>query len=99
MDSEETTSLSMDDEWCESLDADKNKQLPEMYLPLAFKLMDKELKLHPLIDCLCSGSTAVTLLKQVIDSPKLLSLSYLLHHFEVNDTNAFYRVRILLLET
>ncbi|KAF6164389.1 hypothetical protein GIB67_037546 [Kingdonia uniflora] len=54
----------MDDEWCESLYADKNKQLPEMYLPLAFKLMDKELKLHPLIDCLCSGSTAVTLLKQ-----------------------------------
>ncbi|KAF6142277.1 hypothetical protein GIB67_039984 [Kingdonia uniflora] len=70
MDSEEATSLNMDDEWCESSDADENKQLPEMYLPLkqsflkAFKLMDKELKLHPLIDCLCSGSTAVTLLKQ-----------------------------------
>ncbi|KAF6171738.1 hypothetical protein GIB67_007259, partial [Kingdonia uniflora] len=91
MDSEETTSLSMDDEWCESLDADENKQLPEMYLPLkqsflkAFKLMDKELKLHPLIDYLCSGATTVTLLKQAIDSPKLLSLSYLLRHFEVLD--------------
>ena len=41
-----------------------------MYLPLkqsmlkAFKLMDKELKLHPTIDCFCSGTTAVTLVKQ-----------------------------------
>ena len=33
----------------------------------AFKVMDKELKLHPSIDCYCSGTTAVTLVKQVID--------------------------------
>lgn len=33
----------------------------------AFKVMDKELKLHPLIDCYCSGTTAVTLVKQVMD--------------------------------
>lgn len=31
----------------------------------AFKVMDKELKLHPRIDCYCSGTTAVTLVKQV----------------------------------
>lgn len=68
---EETASLSMDDEWFESVDAEDEK-LPEMYLPLkksmlkSFKLMDKELKLHPTIDCFCSGTTAVTLVKQVI---------------------------------
>ncbi|KAF8369913.1 hypothetical protein HHK36_032054 [Tetracentron sinense] len=68
--SEETASISMDDEWCESLDAEENEKLPEMYLPLkqsllkAYKLMDKDLKLHPTIDCFCSGTTAVTLVKQ-----------------------------------
>ncbi|EOY26144.1 Phosphatase 2C family protein isoform 3 [Theobroma cacao] len=67
---EDTASLSMDDECCESLEIEENEQLPEMYLPLkrsmlkAFKLMDKELKLHPTIDCFCSGTTAVTLVKQ-----------------------------------
>ncbi|XP_050372702.1 probable protein phosphatase 2C 33 [Argentina anserina] len=30
----------------------------------AFKVMDKELKLHPRIDCYCSGTTAVTMVKQ-----------------------------------
>ncbi|PON88851.1 Protein phosphatase [Trema orientale] len=66
-------------EWCKTLEleADQNQNhnhkklpLPHMYLPLkhsileAFKLMDKELKLHPTIDCFCSGTTAVTLVKQ-----------------------------------
>ncbi|GAV69384.1 PP2C domain-containing protein [Cephalotus follicularis] len=61
---------SIDDEWHESLQVEENEKLPEMYLPLkqsilkAFKLMDKDLKLHPTIDCFCSGSTAVTLVKQ-----------------------------------
>jgi serine/threonine protein phosphatase PrpC len=32
----------------------------------AFKVMDKELKFHPRIDCYCSGTTAVTLVKQVL---------------------------------
>ena len=69
---EETASLNMDDEYFESLEVDDNEKVPEMYLPLkesflkAFKLMDKELKLHPTIDCFCSGTTAVTLVKQVI---------------------------------
>ncbi|XP_058114436.1 probable protein phosphatase 2C 66 [Magnolia sinica] len=70
MNSEETASISMEDEWVESFDADENEKLPEMYTALkqaflkSFKLMDKELKLHPTIDCFCSGSTAVTLVKQ-----------------------------------
>ncbi|KAH9804601.1 protein-serine/threonine phosphatase [Citrus sinensis] len=67
--SEETASLSMDEEGFETLDTEGDK-LPEIYLPLkksmlkSFKLMDKELKLHPAIDCFCSGTTAVTLVKQ-----------------------------------
>ncbi|KAM1039699.1 hypothetical protein FF1_029029 [Malus domestica] len=67
---EEPASPSIDDEWCESLEVRENEKLPDMYLPLkksflkAFKLMDKELKLHPTIDCFCSGTTAVTLVKQ-----------------------------------
>ena len=32
----------------------------------AFKVVDKELKLHPRINCYCSGTTAVTLVKQVL---------------------------------
>ncbi|KAL5547519.1 hypothetical protein UlMin_002750 [Ulmus minor] len=68
--SEETASPSMDDEWYKSLEVERNENLPEMYLPLkhamlkAFRLMDKELKLHPTIDCFCSGTTAVTVVKQ-----------------------------------
>ncbi|KAE8685646.1 putative protein phosphatase 2C 33 [Hibiscus syriacus] len=68
--SEDAASLSMDDECFESLEIEENEQLPEMYLRLkrsmikASKLMDKELKLHPTIDCFCSGTTAVTLVKQ-----------------------------------
>ncbi|XP_072977407.1 probable protein phosphatase 2C 66 [Typha angustifolia] len=70
MNSEESASVSADDEWGESINVDENEKLPEMYLPLkqsflkAFNLMDKELKLHPTIDCFCSGSTAVTVIKQ-----------------------------------
>ncbi|CAK7323913.1 unnamed protein product [Dovyalis caffra] len=68
--SDEAATLSMDDESYDSLEVDETEKLPDMYLPLkksilkAFKLMDKELKLHPTIDCFCSGTTAVTLIKQ-----------------------------------
>lgn len=60
-----------EDGWCEQLEVEEKEKLPEMYLPLkqamlkAFKLMDKELKLHQAIDCFCSGTTTVALLKQV----------------------------------
>ena len=69
-DSEEMAT-SFDDEWGKSEDVDLNGKPPEIYVTLrqsflkAFKLMDKELKLHPSIDCFCSGSTAVTVIKQV----------------------------------
>lgn len=33
----------------------------------SYKAMDKELKSHPKVDCFCSGSTAVTLVKQGSD--------------------------------
>lgn len=75
LNSEETASA-VDDEWGESADVEGSDMLPETFLPLkqsylkAFKLMDKELKMHPTIDCFCSGSTAVTLVKQVIDTSK-----------------------------
>lgn len=57
---------SVEEEW-----SDADEKFPEVYVPLkrafrkACKLVDKELKLHPTIDCFCSGSTAVTLVKKV----------------------------------
>ncbi|KAK6934709.1 PPM-type phosphatase-like domain [Dillenia turbinata] len=72
-DPEQIASLSMEEEWYESWDLEENENLPDMYLPLkqsflkAFKLMDKELKFHSTIDCFCSGSTAVALVKQGSD--------------------------------
>ncbi|KAG1364266.1 putative protein phosphatase 2C 66 [Cocos nucifera] len=68
--SEETTSVIIDDEWADPLDVDENENLPEMYLILkqsllkASRLMDKELKVQSTIDCFCSGTTAVTMVKQ-----------------------------------
>ncbi|KAM0063666.1 putative protein-serine/threonine phosphatase [Helianthus debilis subsp. tardiflorus] len=59
-----------DDDLCEE---SEKQQVPEKYIPLkksilkAFRLMDMELKTHPAIDCFCSGSTAVTLVKQSQD--------------------------------
>ena len=61
----------VDEDCCQPLEIEQNGKLPDMYLPLkksilkAFKLMDKDLKLHQTIDCFCSGTTAVTLVKQV----------------------------------
>uniref|UniRef100_A0A1J3H4W9 protein-serine/threonine phosphatase n=1 Tax=Noccaea caerulescens TaxID=107243 RepID=A0A1J3H4W9_NOCCA len=46
------------------------KLLPKMYQPLKQALlktcqqMDKELKMHPTINCFCSGTTSVTVIKQ-----------------------------------
>ncbi|XP_020599410.1 probable protein phosphatase 2C 66 [Phalaenopsis equestris] len=70
MNSEEASFISIDDEWSESVNFAEDEKLPEIYHPLkqsflkAFKLMDKELKLLPTVDCFCSGTTAVTLVKQ-----------------------------------
>ncbi|CAN0922899.1 Probable protein phosphatase 2C 18 [Linum grandiflorum] len=79
MDSEENSSVCGDDESYDSMEVEESDKVPEMYVPLkrsmlkAFKLMDKELKLHPTIDCFCSGTTAVTLIKLVHDAT---SVSY-----------------------
>ncbi|KAL1205607.1 putative protein phosphatase 2C 18 [Cardamine amara subsp. amara] len=62
--------ITMDEQWCELNPNENNDELPEMYLPLKHALlkscqqMDKELKMHPTIDCFCSGTTSVTLIKQ-----------------------------------
>uniref|UniRef100_A0A162A184 PPM-type phosphatase domain-containing protein n=1 Tax=Daucus carota subsp. sativus TaxID=79200 RepID=A0A162A184_DAUCS len=59
-----------DDGWSEPLEGEEIVKRPEMYWQLkqsmlkAFKLMDKELMRHPAIDCFCSGSTTVALVKQ-----------------------------------
>ncbi|XP_049402485.1 probable protein phosphatase 2C 66 isoform X2 [Solanum stenotomum] len=60
----------VDDDLVESVEAENNENFPEIHLQIkrsilrAFRSMDKELKLHPSIDCFCSGSTAVTLVMQ-----------------------------------
>lgn len=70
--SEESASIGFEDE--SSVPVVDNIKVPDMYpilekcLLKAFKLVDKELKLHPTIDCFCSGSTAVTVVKQVTSS-------------------------------
>uniref|UniRef100_A0A0D6QXW8 PPM-type phosphatase domain-containing protein n=1 Tax=Araucaria cunninghamii TaxID=56994 RepID=A0A0D6QXW8_ARACU len=70
MNSDETASMTMDEEWKECEDLEDLEKVPEMLsvwrdsFLKAFKVMDKELRLHPTIDCFCSGTTAVTLVKQ-----------------------------------
>ncbi|KAL3653928.1 putative protein phosphatase 2C 33 [Castilleja foliolosa] len=70
--SEGTSFVSADDEASRvSVDVEENgKNQPEIFETLkelflkAFKLMDRELRMHANIDCFCSGTTAVTLVKQ-----------------------------------
>jgi hypothetical protein len=47
----------------------------------AYRGMDKDLRSHPSLDCFCSGSTAVTLLKIVILNHSLLQF---VSHFSLN---------------
>lgn len=66
----ESVTTTMAEQWCEL--NPNGEQLPEMCLPLKHALLkscqqiDKELKMHPTIDCFCSGTTSVTLIKQVL---------------------------------
>lgn len=70
MNSEEAAFASADDESRVSVDVDETEKHPEIFQTLkdsflkAFKVMDRELKTHQSIDCFCSGTTAVTLIKQ-----------------------------------
>lgn len=72
MNSEEAAFASADDESRVSVDAEETEKHPEIFQTLkdsflkAFKVMDRELKTHQSIDCFCSGTTAVTLVKQVL---------------------------------
>lgn len=44
----------------------------------SYKAVDKELKSHPNLDSFCSGSTAVTLVKQVLTDGQLFGFSLIL---------------------
>ncbi|CAA6664114.1 unnamed protein product [Spirodela intermedia] len=68
--SEESASVHTEDELMTTMNSDEKEEKSEIFVILresflkAFKFMDKELRVHPGIDCFCSGTTAVTLIKQ-----------------------------------
>lgn len=70
--SEDVAFISADEESRVSIDTEEMEKFPEIFQTLkesflkAFKVMDRELKTHQTIDCFCSGTTAVTLVKQVL---------------------------------
>ncbi|XP_065873318.1 probable protein phosphatase 2C 33 [Euphorbia lathyris] len=71
MNSEDTSAfVSAEDELRASADLEETAKNPEIFQTLkesflkAFKVMDRELRVHCNIDCFCSGTTAVTLIKQ-----------------------------------
>uniref|UniRef100_A0A1D1ZC62 protein-serine/threonine phosphatase n=1 Tax=Anthurium amnicola TaxID=1678845 RepID=A0A1D1ZC62_9ARAE len=70
MNSVESASVFIEEEARNIMDSEEKGKQPEIYMTLkelflkAFKLMDKELRVHQSIDCFCSGTTAVTLVKQ-----------------------------------
>ncbi|KAM0935780.1 putative protein-serine/threonine phosphatase [Dioscorea sansibarensis] len=70
MNSDGTASEFVEEESASSVDPEEKESVPEIFTALkesfhkAFKVMDKELKFHPSINCFCSGTTAVTLVKQ-----------------------------------
>ncbi|GAB2287142.1 Probable protein phosphatase 2C 33 [Dionaea muscipula] len=68
--SEDVSFASADEESRASFDLEETEKHPVEFQMLrecflkAFKVMDRELRLHAKIDCFCSGTTAVTLVKQ-----------------------------------
>lgn len=64
----------------ESAEEDKQNFLWEEAFLKSFNAMDKELRSHPNLECFCSGSTAVTIIKQVILN-KIESLFLLLQNW------------------
>ncbi|KAF4360216.1 probable protein phosphatase 2C 33 [Cannabis sativa] len=71
MNPEDTTTLaSVDEEPRTPIDMGEAEKHPEIFQTLkesflkAFKVMDRELRTQASIDCFCSGTTAVTLVKQ-----------------------------------
>ena len=65
---EEAAFTSEDTRAFSDLEINKNPEklqaLKDLFLK-AFKVMDRELRMYENIDCFCSGTTAVTLIKQV----------------------------------
>ncbi|KAJ3677595.1 hypothetical protein LUZ60_003319 [Juncus effusus] len=68
-----SNTVSSDSEEASTLEEDlidKEEKIPEVFVPLkqsflkAFKSMDRDLKFHENIDCFCSGTTAVTVVKK-----------------------------------
>lgn len=72
--SEDSSFISADEESRASVDLEDTEKFPEIFQTLkesflkAFKVMDRELRVHANIDCFCSGTTAVTLIKHVFTS-------------------------------
>ncbi|KAL8171842.1 hypothetical protein V2J09_023646 [Rumex salicifolius] len=68
--SEDASFASAEDESRPSIDLSEIVKQPDVFQTLkesflkAFKVMDRELRVHRSIDCFCSGTTAVTLVKQ-----------------------------------
>ena len=77
LNSDDTAFLSVDEDLRPSVDVDETEKNPEILQTLresfqkAFKVMDRELRTTPSIDCFCSGTTAVTLIKQVLSYANL----------------------------
>jgi serine/threonine protein phosphatase PrpC len=71
MNSEDMSLLCAEEETRVSIDVEEVEKHPEIFQTLresflkAFRVMDRELKMYTNIDCFCSGTTAVTLVKQV----------------------------------
>ncbi|GMH13063.1 hypothetical protein Nepgr_014904 [Nepenthes gracilis] len=70
MNSEDVSFASADEESRASIDLEGTEKHPEIFQTMkesllkAFRVMDRELRVHTTIDCFCSGTTAVTLVKQ-----------------------------------
>ncbi|KAB2621276.1 protein phosphatase 2C 33 [Pyrus ussuriensis x Pyrus communis] len=70
LNSDDTAFVSVDEDFSSSVDVDETEKNPQFFQTLresflkAFKVMDRELRTTPSIDCFCSGTTAVTLIKQ-----------------------------------
>ncbi|KAM7273799.1 hypothetical protein ACFE04_028463 [Oxalis oulophora] len=67
---EDSSFFSADEESRALIQDDETEKQPAIFQLLkesflkAFRVMDRELKIHSSIDCFCSGTTAVTLIKQ-----------------------------------
>ncbi|KAL6139345.1 hypothetical protein ACLB2K_064622 [Fragaria x ananassa] len=70
LNSDDAAIVPVDEDFRASIDSEESEKHPEIFHTLkesflkAFRVMDRELRIQPSIDCFCSGTTAVTLVKQ-----------------------------------